>query len=609
MKLGEALKEAYDKAGISLPEKKDREPTVIYKKRSTLKKEHKNITDGDDKKNKKKDNSKSAARITKTKRRTGRKHCQTKHFSETVENRNTTYTSSGIKVIRNTSASEIPENNKISNLQKNKPLIENKSVHKKTPIIKILPGARVIWTGGTQLQTEILSWKQNGSSVDLGNTQQEKHLYIGLDFGTSTIKAVVHDKERRRSFAVPFRKITGIQGYLLPCHLRKVKNVYSLKSGTTVSQDLKLSLLAKPDDRQTQQHVVAFLALALQQIRSWLLSEHGDIYSGSIIWYMTLGLPVAHNREPGLVELFTKLGTAAWIASTNEEISQEKVEWSIGRAEQLELGEEPDYNEDIAVDVEPEIAAQIYGFVSSTAYDPHAKNFYLIVDVGAGTLDASIFHIRRNARKLKQANFSIFRTTIEPFGVMNWHSERISWLLENLQKHSSATSELLQGLKTILRVTDSVEPIPNKINGYFENLTIKTSKEQCIDTKFYKKVRSQVAANTYMYIEKNKLIERKELTGIPMFLCGGGSRIPLYRKLKKDMKEAPNYRWFGATAQQLHKPESLLAPGLKTNDYDRLSVAYGLSQMKSGTINYEVPPLEEAPSTDYQDRYISKDYL
>lgn len=610
MKFGDLLKEAYNKAGIALPNKEEQQ-TVTSKKKGKSKPKRQNITEANKKKTKEKKTGglKSVVKSNKKNLRFRKKTYINKQHTEHVEEGIISYTKSGIKIIRNDLSHQVQKKEPTPSSKATPDPAGKHPVNTIPPRINVQPGAKIVWNVGTQLLPKILSWKQNGSSIELGETRQEKHLYLGLDFGTSTIKAVVHDKERDLSFAVPFRDLPGIQSYLLPCHLRSDEGVYSLSHGATVSQDLKLSFLAQPDNRQAKQHVVAFLALVLQQIRAWLLSEHSDKYNGSIIWSMTLGLPVLFNQKAHLAEPFKDLGTAAWIASTNNKISEFNVEKAIARAEFLKNNDDPDYYEDIEVDVKPEIAAQIYGFVSSAAYDPSARNIYLMVDIGAGTSDASIFHLKRNEKRPQQADFSIFKTSIEPYGVMNWHSERIEWLLTNMQEYKTTNSELLYELKKIQWITDSIEPVPNKLDGYFNNITIQKTHDQCPDKLFYDKVKKQIITETYMHCEQKNLIERAQLTGIPMFLCGGGSRIPMYKKLETDMKGAENYSWFCAIVQQLNKPESLQAPGIKHKDYDRLSVAFGLSQMGVGTITYEVPAIEKSSPANYQSRYISKDSL
>ncbi len=97
------------------------------------------------------------------------------------------------------------------------------------------------------------------------------------------------------------------------------------------------------------------------------------------------------------------------------------------------------------------------------------------------------------------------------------------------------------------------------------------------------------------------------MAGMPMFLCGGGSRSGFYAKLRSDLHSARGFSWFGVTPKPLQKPRGLVAPGLPRAEYDRLSVAFGLSQLKLDKLVIDVPALTEKPgAVDFSDRYIEK---
>jgi len=468
------------------------------------------------------------------------------------------------------------------------------------------PGARVSWqTYVANQASHLLQSPASGQEVELHASGTEKHLFLGLDFGTSTLKAVIHDKERNRSYAVPFRDIPGVHGYLLPCRVFLGPQGYNLEGHGEAYQDLKLSFLASPESIEVQQPVVGFIALALRMIRGWLLSEHGETYNGSIVWNMVMGLPVAHSGDDQTSIPFHLLGTAAWLSSSYKDVTPDSVIQAITRAKELASGAEFNgNNEDVEVKVMPEAAAQVYGYVSSSDFDPGARNNYLMVDIGAGTLDASVFHINREKRGGK-VSLVVYKTTVEPHGVMNLHTKRIKWLLSALEERLPERTDLQKALKRIDTVTDALEPIPDKIDGYFDNLSI-SFQSKGPDDEFYAKVKTQITRDTYEKVADEMLIARPQLTGMPMYLCGGGSRSAFYARLKEDMSSAPNHTWFGTVLRQLQKPRTLVAKGLASVDYDRLSVAYGLSQIRLGKVIVNVPPLDEANRTDYTDRYTDK---
>ncbi|WP_124082658.1 hypothetical protein [Pseudomonas aeruginosa] len=341
-------------------------------------------------------------------------------------------------------------------------------------------------------------------------------------------------------------------------------------------------------------------------IRGWLLSTHGETYSGAIIWDLAIGLPVASRRDEKTVRLYQLVSTAAWIASTERQLTPETIGLALKRAEALCSGAEAECDsEDIEVRVEPEIAAQIYGFVSSGAYDPHASNIYLMVDVGAGTLDASVFRVERK-RGQRKDSLVIFRTTVEPHGVMNFHKKRMDWLQSALAQKLPDRLDLRQAVQAISHLTDAEEALPDRVDGYFSGVDVQF-KGRNLDQLFYAQVNRQVVQDTYLHVANERLLDRQQMAGMPMFLCGGGSRSGFYAKLKSDLHSARGFSWFGVTPKPLQKPRGLVAPGLRRADYDRLSVAFGLSQLKLDKLVMDVPALAEKPtSVDFSERYIEK---
>ena len=82
-----------------------------------------------------------------------------------------------------------------------------------------------------------------------------------------------------------------------------------------------------------------------------------------------------------------------------------------------------------------------------------------------------------------------------------------------------------------------------------------------------------------------------------------------YQKLRLELTNMPNYSWLKANPKQISLPGDLNAPGVKREDYDRLSVAYGLSFLNVGKIVRAIPKprLVFTPETSYQNHYVSKD--
>lgn len=140
--------------------------------------------------------------------------------------------------------------------------------------------------------------------VHASKLDDEREVVLGLDFGTSCVKVVIGDSALGKAFAVPFCNGDGIGRFLLPSRLCQTGRVFSLETGTHTYRDLKLSLLASPDDPILQRRVVAFLALIIRRARGWLLTEHAATYKRTgIAWKLAVGLPAAQHHQTPLSTL------------------------------------------------------------------------------------------------------------------------------------------------------------------------------------------------------------------------------------------------------------------------------------------------------------------
>ena len=82
-----------------------------------------------------------------------------------------------------------------------------------------------------------------------------------------------------------------------------------------------------------------------------------------------------------------------------------------------------------------------------------------------------------------------------------------------------------------------------------------------------------------------------------------------YLALEKELEQKPGFSWLKAEAWTMGVPGDLIAEGLSETDYDRISVAYGLSRLEVGKVIKAIP-LPKAviePVDTWRDNYIDKD--
>jgi hypothetical protein len=445
-----------------------------------------------------------------------------------------------------------------------------------------------------------------------------RDMVIGLDFGTSSVKVVVGDRSAGIAYAVPFSNVEGIDGYLLPSRLWQTDDQFSLLGGKTVHRDLKLTLLLHDDNPEQIERAIALLALVIRHVRGWLFSEHAEIYSNTkMVWKLVLGIPAANYEidpeNPALVSKFRLIAKAAWLVAGNdkEEMLIGSITQAVSRAKDLLAGDaSKSESEEVEVDVVPELSAQIYGFCVSQNFDKNAENIFMTVDVGAGTIDSSLFQVKKGERG--KWDFEFVTNQVQQNGVMNLHRTRVKWWSDALAGRADPASQLAKELNKNKSHTDHHGIIPDSMDDYLTGVSLKfRDAKNHPDAEFFsKRVVGQVRRDTHHLAWKSGYLDEQQLTEIPMFLCGGGIRMPYYQKLEQTLAHIPNTTWLKATKRSLVKPSNLIAHGLADSDYDRLSVAFGLSFLEVGTIVRALAKpkaTSNIPIEDYTAKFISKD--
>jgi hypothetical protein len=438
-------------------------------------------------------------------------------------------------------------------------------------------------------------------------------LSFGLDFGTSSVKVVIGDLASDKAFAIPFLKTKGIDAYLLPSKVFESKNslnisnqVFSLHESPVAFRDLKLGLLANPDSIDHQLEVIAFLSIVIQRSRAWFFQENHSIYKRvKCLWQLRIGLPAATALNNKFVPLLEKISRVAWeVASFSEDSSRSLILKIRDKVFDQEIQEA-----DLEVRVIPEIAAQIFGFVASNSFDRRAANRYLMVDVGAGTVDASLFRVTPG--KGGVWNFEFYTAVVQPYGVSNLHAHRVDWWMSKLFACKD-TQKLRSALHETKYATDLGVDLPFHNREYFSGVHLVSDHPDNADFNFFdKKLMAQVQGSTLWRAVKDKFLSEEQMKKMPMFLCGGGSRSPFYLKLEEKLQSAPGFSWLTTEPWRLGYPRDLIADEIDELDFDRLSVAYGLSKVDIGQISQAIPlpliPISKQES--FADRYVDKDQI
>lgn len=461
------------------------------------------------------------------------------------------------------------------------------------------PEARVRWIGeftenpafsnGRQWKFERTVPSRDGVSTDLlegRGPRNEADVCLGIDFGTSTVKAVVRDLTRAQGYAVRFSREQEDR-YLLPTGVFESSAGYSLDPGGIRQEDLKLSLM-QPAEQVGSGHLenaCAFLALVIRHCRGWFLSEYGPVYRDHLLnWYINIGLPARSYEESHLVERFQKVAwAAANLASdpAHEEITRSATASWLKRWSATTTGNLPEpafHSQDVMVI--PEIAAQIAGMVQARSWDVLHRPYFILVDVGAGTLDTAFFAVL-NGRDGAPRRFVFYSSDVRPLGVINLHRARARWLLSALGTQQPRPKDAMDYLGRIDRMAYGYREVPDDVRTYLGGASIEPLKgtETIDDRIFHHGALAQVCGCMGDGKSRHGL-NRDALQALPLVISGGGSRMQFYSRLSDAVNDAWRRKWLGAMSvqkEQLVLPSDFEARGLSTTDHDRLSVAYGLS--------------------------------
>lgn len=482
------------------------------------------------------------------------------------------------------------------------------------PSVEVKPCVRV-----TCSDSAVLAWRPEDAfrlvpiayDQDLGSRLyppgvkpvDARELIIGLDFGTSCAKVVIADRAMQHAYAVPMVDATGVNAYLLPARLNEVDGVYTLDDKGVAHTDLKLALMASPSDEVLCARVCAYVALVIRAARAWLFTQHKAQYQrADILWSLALGQPADQATSSESRKLFESIAKVAWILAGQS--GAVRVQEAL---DQWRSRQESSVDDELEVLVMPELAAQIHGFVSSSNFDRRSSNIFLMVDVGAGTVDASTFHVKKDASGT--TSFGFFTSSVEAYGAANMHRNRLSWWQPRLFALENGRS-LAQELDSIRLPTEYRGKFPDVFTGYFEGVSATIFGGALTpDDEFFNKVVNQVVGQVMHKAWKNNLLSQQAINGIPLFICGGGSRHVFYRKLLDSLKHTRGASWLNAQQRELTIPSGLIAPGLNRSDYDRLSVAYGLSQLTPGKIvqaEAMTPVVKVDRMSDWSENYVDK---
>jgi hypothetical protein len=316
----------------------------------------------------------------------------------------------------------------------------------------------------------------------------------------------------------------------------------------------------------------AYLALILRHIHNWFDIEiRQGIGQAEVVWSMNVGIPARDFDAEKIRTAFYTAACAGW------HLAQEDGPINVRRAVDVvnaarKEGFLPKGIEIAFINIVPEVAAGVTTYVRSPGSQ---DGTHLFVDVGATTLDSSVFLLGRGQDG--------YRYTFLDADVDNQGGA--------LRLHKHRADQLAQLALARFEASDPLTPIPETAMDCVPDqeeieLIDKRFRDKCVTRICGGLVRAKNKSPANLMVMSGGGLARAgapDPGSIRVLLSGGGIRLPLYRDAisQTGAKVVPG-GGLGVTIKPLTtvpmpQPADLQATELDVNTWERLAIAYGLS--------------------------------
>jgi hypothetical protein len=296
-------------------------------------------------------------------------------------------------------------------------------------------------------------------------------------------------------------------------------------------------------------------------VNEWLRRTSYDAAKG-IRWRLHVGLPAKSWDSDATTETFKIVAQASRVlACMPGPVTRTAAQAALRMTDSVDRP---------AVDVFPEFACQLYSYLLSSE---RREDLHALVDIGAGTLDVAYFNV---FDKDGEAVLPVFSSEVEALGAHYLIAALSGPVARSVWRDDESSL--------------SDEEVARKIDSLPKDVCSRRSLYLCSVADVFNMATSD-AKRTYA---TSPAVQGKEF--VRLFLCGGGSRIPsLKERFERIAEEATKVIGIKFQVSELVKPRDIV--GRLDAGFDRLSVAYGLSQhaanigrvMRSATLDSVMP--------------------
>jgi hypothetical protein len=335
--------------------------------------------------------------------------------------------------------------------------------------------------------------------------------------------------------------------------------VEGMKTGLMSDRPLQIAISGAEDPAPTYlDAAVAYLATLIRYVRGWFVEGHPDVFRGrEPSWSVNVGLPAATSDKRSLATYYRRAVAAALILADNGmSLDTVSTRLALDEPHVVAAGSSEEEAARLGIAIVPEVVAETAGFAQSTR---RADGLYIMVDVGAATLDVCAFNLLKDSEK--ENRYALLLADVRPFG-----SEARAWFRAEGRSDEGFAEQCAHMERSVIWKT---------------------------------KMKRDPGARCWRARER-----------LPVFFCGGGSLNQLHREVAAQLgpwleKHGHNA---GIDLLKLETPEGLR---LSTPDFHRLAVAWGLSYptFQLGTLKHpsEIDDVDMTPIRDFSQAFVGKE--
>ena len=299
------------------------------------------------------------------------------------------------------------------------------------------------------------------------------------------------------------------------------------------------------EDETIENLCAYYLSRVMTRAKDWIRQNKPElIINQKIEWSANVGVPVEYCDSPAIKRFETVL-SLAWLLSNEPQTEQMTIENLRDRMKPLRATLEETTIDCHAV---PEIAAEVWSLLNSREVD---EGFYVLFDVGDGTLDGSSFRYWNDEGEKK---IDFYFGKVNPLGVTAF-SQRLA---EELG----------------IAETDVKNTVCGNSTRYSDQFQTSTARKEI------QRLVAKVVLEGSQRHREHGFTVMKGKTTLDLLIGGGGGQTSFYTQaitsthqdFQQNNAGIPEY-----VVRSLPTPKDLETNGISKHEFYRFAVAYGLS--------------------------------